>query len=391
MNTWHVFRSSLLSLGRILRAVLLFPVRMLQAILSGGRRLLLSARVWVLFVLLVIAALVAYYVLCDRYTPFTTDAYVQAYVIQVAPRVEGQVVRVYVQENQAVKKGELLFEIDPRPFEHRVAFLEAKRTLAIQQVAQLASELSAARADDARLVAEEAYARVVHEQEKEIFKQDATTDRKYVEAVQKYKAAQAALERSRAQVRKAEQALAARIGEEHALVAEVQAQLAEARLNLEWTHVYAPANGYVTNVQLREGFYVHIGTPVLTCIDGDQWWVVANYRENGLENIRPGQRVGLTFNTYPGRIFPGVVQTVGWGVNQGQSAPSGNLPAVTEPQNWIRLAQRFQVRITAELPEGYPLRVGATASAAVYTREEYWLNQVTEAWQKVVTAFDYLH
>jgi multidrug resistance efflux pump len=391
MNTWHVFRSFLLSLGRILRAVLLFPVRMLQAMLSGGRRLLLSARVWVLFVLLVIAALVAYYVLSDRYTPFTTDAYVQAYVIQVAPRVEGQVVRVYVQENQAVKKGELLFEIDPRPFEHRVAFLEAKRTLAIQQVAQLESELSAAKADDARLVAEEAYARVVHEQEKEIFKQDATTDRKYVEAVQKYKAAQAALERSRAQVRKAEQALAARIGEEHALVAEVQAQLAEARLNLEWTHVYAPAKGYVTNVQLREGFYVHIGTPVLTCIDGDQWWVVANYRENGLENIRPGQRVGLTFNTYPGRIFPGVVQTVGWGVNQGQSAPSGNLPAVTEPQNWIRLAQRFQVRITPELPEGYPLRVGATASAAVYTREEYWLNQVTEAWQKVVTAFDYLH
>jgi multidrug resistance efflux pump len=391
MNTWHVFRAFLLSLGTTLRAVLLIPVRMLRAILSGGRKLLLSARVWVLFVLLVIALLVAYYVLSDRYTPFTTDAYVQAYVIQVAPRVEGQVVQVYVQENQAVKKGELLFEIDPRPFEHRVAFLEAKRVEAVQQVAELESELSAARADDARLVAEEAYARTVHEQEKAIYKQDATTDRKYVEATQKYKAAQAALERSRAQTRKAEQALAARIGEEHALVAEVQAQLAEAKLNLGWTRIYAPANGYVTNVQLREGFYIHIGTPVLTCIDGDQWWVVANYRENGLENIRPGQRVGLTFNTYPGRIFPGVVQSVGWGVNQGQGAPSGNLPAVNEPQNWIRLAQRFQVRITPELPDGYPLRVGATASVAVYTQEGHPLNGVTESWQKVVSAFDYLH
>src|ERR1700680_2595084 len=91
--------------GKILLAVLLFPVRI-------GRRLLLSARAWVLFILLVIAALVAYYVLSDLYTPFTTDAYVQAYVIQVAPRIEGQVVHVYVQENQAVKKGELLFEID---------------------------------------------------------------------------------------------------------------------------------------------------------------------------------------------------------------------------------------------------------------------------------------
>ena len=87
---------------------------------------------------------------------------------------------------------------------------------------------------------------------------------------------------------RAEQALAARIGEEHALVAEAKAELAEARLNLEWTRIYAPANGYVTNVQLREGFYVHAGVPVLTFIDSDQWWVVANYRENSLETHPAG-------------------------------------------------------------------------------------------------------
>src|SRR5262249_12553248 len=330
-------------------AFVLWTWKMLRAFLSGGRRLLLSARAWVLFILLVIAALVAYYILSDRYTPFTTDAYVQAYVVQVAPRVEGQVVHVYVQENQAVEKGGLLFEIDPRPLEYQIALLEAKRVAAVQEVAQMESELSAARAEDARSAAEKAYARVVHQQEKSIYKREATTDRKYVEAVQKYKAAQAAVVRSRAQVRKAEQALAARIGNEHALVAEVTAKLAQARLNLEWARVYAPANGYVTNVQLRKGSYVHVGKPVLTCIDGDQWWVVANYRENGLENVRPGQRVGLTFNSYPGRVFPGVVQTVGWGVDQGQGLPSGTLPAVGEPKNWIRLAQRFQVWITPQL------------------------------------------
>src|SRR5215475_13023709 len=76
-----------------------------------------SARAWVAIVLLLIVALIVYYVLSDIYTPFTTDAYVQAYVVQVAPRVEGQVVQVCVEENQAVKKGDLLFEIDPRPFE----------------------------------------------------------------------------------------------------------------------------------------------------------------------------------------------------------------------------------------------------------------------------------
>src|SRR5262249_10973848 len=148
MTNTQRFRSFLGRLARLLLAVLLAPLRI-------GRGLLLSARAWGLFILLVIPALVAYYVLADRYTPFTTDAYVQAYVIQVAPRVEGQVVHVYVQENQAVKKGDLLFEIDRRPFAYQVALLEAKRVEAVQQVAQLESKVSAARAEDARLVAEE--------------------------------------------------------------------------------------------------------------------------------------------------------------------------------------------------------------------------------------------
>ncbi len=373
-------------LGRSARIVWAVLVRAANV----GRRLLLSARAWVLFLLLLIAALVAYYVLSDRHTPFTTDAYVQAYVVQVAPRVEGQVVHVYVRENQAVKKDDLLFEIDRRPFQHRVNLLVAKRVNTVQEVAQLESDLSTAKAEDARLVAEAAYARAVYEQEKEIYKHEATTDRKYLDAIQKTKAAEAAVERSRAQVRKAEQALDARIGSEHALVAEVEAQLAEARLDLEWTRVYAPANGYVTNVQLREGSYIHAGTPVLTCIDGDQWWVVANFRENGLENVRPGQRVGLTFSTYPGRKFAGVVESVGWGVNQGQGAPSGNLPAVPEPLNWIRLAQRFQVRITPDVRQDYPMRVGATATVAIYTREKYWLNWVTELWQDIEADLEYL-
>src|SRR5258708_4688990 len=296
----HRFRLFLGRLGRILLAVLLSPVRI-------GRKLLLSARAWVLCALLVIAALVVYCVLSDRYTPFTTDAFVQAFVIQVTARVEGQVVRVDVQENQPVKKGDLLFEIDPRPFEHRVAVLEAKLVDAIHQVEQMRNELLASKADDERVVAGEAYARAVQEQETEIRKQQATTERKYLDAVQKYRMARADRERSRALTKKAEQALAARVGGEHSLVAEINAELADARLHLSWTRVLAPADGYGTNVQLREGSYVRAGAPVLTCIENEQWWVVANYRENSLEFLRPGQRVGLSFNTYPGLIFPGVV------------------------------------------------------------------------------------
>jgi multidrug resistance efflux pump len=384
MNAWRVFRALLFSALAVVKAIVLFPWHFLRALLFGGRRLLSSARVWILFILLVIAALVAYYVLSDRYTPFTTDAYVQAYVVQVAPRVEGQVVQVCVQENQAVHKGELLFKIDRRPFEHRVALLEARRVEAVQQVAQLESELSAARAEDARLVAEEAYARVVHEQEKEIFKQEATTDRKYVEAVQKAKAAQAALDRSRAQVRKAEQALAARIGAEHALVAEVQAQLAEAQLNLEWTRVHAPCDGLITDLQLREGAYTSIGRAVMTLIETSRWLVVANFRENALVRLREGQPAKVALRSFPGRLMDARVVSVGWGVSQGQGAPSGQLPDVKVPGSWIPPAQRFQVRLTLDDSESLPLRVGMTGSVVVYTEPEGVLNQVTGGWHQVI-------
>jgi multidrug resistance efflux pump len=240
-----------------------------------------------------------------------------------------------------------------------------------------------------RLKAEETYAEVVAEQEKMIFQQEATTDRKYQQATQAHKAAQAAHAQGLARAKKIEQALAAMVGDEHAIVAEVQSQLEVAELNLKWTKTYAPANGFVTNVQLREGDYLHMGTQALTCIDSDRWWVVANYRENSLENVRKGQRVGLTINTYPGRIFPGVVDSVGWGVDQGQGAPSGDLPDVMEPKNWIRLAQRFQVRIIPEVPPEFPLRVGTTASAAVYTKDDYWLNDVTHLWQRIEAALEH--
>jgi len=379
-------------------SLMLFCWIRLKAVARFTRRLLLSARAWILFIILIIAFLVTYYILETRHTPFTSDAYVQAYVVQIAPRFQGlsnlqggQVVLLNVREGQAVKKGELLFEIDPRAFQQRVALLDAKMMQTTFQVVQMESELAAAKAEEARLSAEAVYTKVVYDQENMIFKGDATTERSFRSALQKHKAAEAARERAQAQMRKVEQWLAARIGEKHALVAEAEADLELARLNLEWTRVHAPANGYVTNFQLREGSYVHAGTPVLTLIDSDQWWVVANFRENALENIRPGQRVGITLNTYPGRIFPGVVQIVGWGVNQGQAAPTGTLPNIDEPRNWIRLAQRFQVWITPELPEEYPLRVGATASVVVYTQDKYWLNQITEFWQKIVTHWDYLY
>jgi multidrug resistance efflux pump len=367
-----------------------WPLRVLAGAGRGLRHLLLSVRLWIVLILVFIALLVAYSAQSNLHTPFTNDAYVQAYVVQVAPRVEGEVVRVYASENKSVGRGDTLFEIDARPFRHKVAQLEAKLAFTATQVAQMETEVEASRAEEARIAAEEAYAQAVFKQEEAIFKQESTTERKYLDAKQKYQVAQAGRERSKAALLKARQALDSRIGEEHALIAEVKAELADARLDLEWTRVAAPADGLITNLQLREGSYAHAGKPVLTCIERDQWWVVANFRENCLQNVQPGQRVGLTFLTYPGRVFSGTVQSVGWGVAEGQGAPSGDLPQIKNPSDWIRLAQRFQVWIKPDLPAEHPLRVGMTATVTVYTDEEFGLNGVAAWWQEFVAWCGYV-
>ena len=167
--------------------------------------------------MLVIVLLIAYYAASDRLTPMTTDAYVQAYVVQVAPQVAGQVVRVYAREGDAVSKGALLFELDPRPFEHKVALLRAKHVEAEQQVKQLQAQVAAAKAEHERLTAEATYARQVFEQEERIFKKESTTERKYQDATQKHQASIAAVQRSAQLVKQAEEALDARIEGEHAL------------------------------------------------------------------------------------------------------------------------------------------------------------------------------
>jgi multidrug resistance efflux pump len=365
--------------SRWLRTCCLWPFKVLG-----------KASFWITFLFALLALLVAYYAVANRFTPYTNDAYAQAYVIQVAPQVAGQVVRVHVQENQRVSKGQLLFEIDPRPYEHKARQLEATHVQSLQQVAQLASEVQAARAEEAKIAADLSYAQAVFDQESLIYRKDATTERKFLDARQKHQAAEALRRKAQALVRQKEEALEARLGGEHALVAESKAQLATAKLNLEWTKVSAPVSGYVTNLQLQPGSYVQVGRPVLTCIDADSWWIVANFRENNLELLAAGQPAEVAFKSYPGHIFAATVVSVGWGVSQGQGVPSGELPDVKNLQEWIPLPQRFQVRLVLADKEEVPLRVGATGSVTVYTTTDKRLNDLAEFWQRLSAWVYYL-
>jgi multidrug resistance efflux pump len=366
------------------------PLRFVSGLGRRLRQLAGSVRFWVLLVVGVLVLLVIYYALADIYSPFTTEAYVQAYVVQIAPQVAEKVVRVHVHEGSRVKSGDLLFELDPALFEQRVASLGAKLVEAQHQVQQLDAELAAAKADHEKLAAEAEYAAVVYRQEQAIYKTESTTERRYLEAVQKNKASQAAVRQSENNVRRIEDALNARVSGENTLVAQAKADLAEARLKLAYTRVLAPCDGLITDLQLREGAYVHTGQAALTLIDTARWLVVANFRENSLARMREGQSALIAFRGLPGQLFSATVSSVGSGVSQGQGVPSGQLPDVKTPTNWVPPAQRFQVRLSLDDPDAVPLRVGMTGSVAVYTEPQGTVTKVTRVWHRVIAWLYYL-
>jgi multidrug resistance efflux pump len=349
---------------------------------AGWRR---SFRFWVVVILSLLVLLVTYYVVADRYTPFTVDAYAQAYVVQVAPQVGGQVQRVHVSEGETVAKGALLFELDPRPFEHKVAVLNAQVVDVEHQIKQLVAQLAAAKAEERQVAAEAEYALSVLRQEEVIFKKESTTERKYLDAVQKRKATEAALEKSSRTCESIEAALSARVGDEHARIAKAKAELAEAELNLAYSKIYAPCDGMITNLQLRDGAYAHVGQAVLTCIDTSQWLIVANFREICLQRMQVGQPALIALQGAPGELLPAHVHSIGAGVGQGQGIPSGQLPEVHSENHWIPPAQRFQVRLELDDPPPVPLRVGMTASATVYTEPDRRVNGVTKAFHRILS------
>lgn len=366
------------------------PLRLLGGLGRGLRRLAGSVRFWVLVTVCVILLLVIYYAMADIYTPFTTEAYVQAYVVQIAPQVAEKVVRVHVHEGSRVKAGDLLFELDPALFQQKVASLEAKVVEAQHQVQQLDAELAAAKADYERLTAEADYAAVVFRQEQAIYKTESTTERRYLEAVQKNKASQAAVRQSENNVRRIQDAINARVSGENALVAQAKADLAEAKLKLGYTRVLAPCDGLVTDLQLREGAYVHVGQAAMTLIDTSRWMIVANFRENSLACMREGHPAVIAFRGLPGQLFAATVSSVGWGVSQGQGIPSGQLPDIKTPTNWVPPAQRFQVRLSLDHPDDVPLRVGMTGSVAVYTQPQGTVTRVTQLWHRLIAWLYYL-
>ncbi|HQU47867.1 MAG TPA: HlyD family secretion protein [Casimicrobiaceae bacterium] len=371
----------------------------------------------VIVVIIPVVGLTALILVLNVVAPSSSDVRVIKYVINVVPQVRGRVIDVPVEPNRPVKKGDVLFRIDPTPYELTVRSLEAQLANAsasareldeqlVQATGRIAETRSAIQAAEARQREVQpqldlARKRVVQ------YRDLASTgagDRFALEKaetdVAEAEAAMASAQASIAQARAAEtqavgaerqvrQRMSAKAENEYAPVAQIRAQLENARWELSQTTVVAPADGYAINVQLRPGAFTTAFpiTPAMTFVE-NTYQIIALFGQNELHQVEPGNEAEFTINTYPGRVFKAKVDSIVWAQGQGQIANSTQLPQTTFGP---MLAGRFPVKFTVDARDGDTfLPAGAVGDGAIYTEHGAMIHIVRKVILRVGAKLDYL-
>ena len=361
---------------------------------AGNKPAVDPVRRWTLIILGLCVVLMAYYLVADRITPYTTQARVHAVVVPIAPEVSGVVTDVAVTSNQSVAAGDLLFKIDREKYVLAVGTAEVN----LQQARQ-ATGVSTANVEAARAQVKTARATLVRAGQdasrlRRIKQEDpgAISDRRLESAEATLKISQAQVEAAEATLDKALQDLGAE-GEDNSRILQAQVALDAANLDLSNTEVRAPADGIVTDVRVDRGNFANAGAALMTFLATRDVWVQADFTENNLGNIKSGDPVGIVFDALPGKVIKGTVRTTGFGV-QVDSAPLGSLPTIDNDREWLRDAQRFSVIIDFELPEQddrMGIRVGAQASVIVYTGGGFLFNTLGKLKMWLESIFTYAY
>lgn len=306
--------------------------------------------------------------------PRTDDAYVYADTIDVVPEVNGRIAELAVRDNQAIKQGDLLFQIDPRPYKDALMRTQASLVALDKQIAlsQRAVNAQQYNARSARAAVERARAAAMQATDT-LRRTEPLLSPGYVSAqdVDLARTAQRATQAELAAAELQAQQAAAAVSGVDALVAQramVEAEIAIAELNLEFATVRAPFDGRVASLKTSTGQFASALKPVFTLIDTRQWYVVANFRETELKGIHVGTSATVYLLSDTSRRFRGTVDSISYGVlpNEGGVALPGGLPRIERTLNWVHVAQRFPVKIRVEHPDPELFRIGTSAVAVLY-------------------------
>ena len=339
--------------------------------------------------------LFTYYLFADRMTPYTQNARLKAIVIEVVPEVSGYISALAVTNTQLVEAGDLLAQVDPRPFVLEVEKARSALQSATQTVGASSSQVEIAQAN---LTQAEINLRNVTLQSERIFQleqkqliaiaQADTMRADLAAAKSKVTGAQADLEKARQQLGEER--------EDNSQIKSARAQLGQAELNLEWTELHAPSRGVVLDLTIGKGTFAKAGQSLMNLVSFEEIWVEAYLTENNLARVSIGDQAEISLDLYPGRIFEGVVSSITIGASVGHESP-GSLPKPPEEQAWMRDPQRFPVRI---LMSGYEIgnenadvrrNLNGQADVIIYSGDNGFMNGLGAAWIRFMSWLSYAY
>ena len=281
------------------------------------------------FCVLAIIAVAAGFIIVDalKYQS-TDDAYVETTTVSVAPKVSGQIVKTYITDNQKVKEGDLIAEIDPVDYEIKLEQASAKYERMLLNQKNAKANLSASQSNIA--VAKNDLDRYT-----KLYAEGAVSKQTLDAAQAKYDSAQASLTNSEEAILSNGSGKVA-----DADLKELKAQKDQAAKNLEYTKIYAPQDGTIASRRVEKGMYVNVGSPLCVIVPNNVW-VVANFKENQLNGMKPGQEVDIKVDTYPNKVFKGKVDSI----QRSSGAKSSLFPPENAVGSFVKIVQRIPVKI----------------------------------------------
>jgi multidrug resistance efflux pump len=324
-----------------------------------------------LIVLVISMLFLAWYILSDRHVPYTDQARIDGLMVPVSPKVSGYLTAINVGLHSQVLPGDTLFQIDKRPYILAVEIAEANLDNTAQTVASKTASVKAAagRLGVARAQLERAQRdwnrvqTVLNENPGALSQADKDqSETGLMTATEQVSSAEADLER-------AEQNLGISGDQNAQFRASVKA-LEQAQLDLAYTSIIASSGGYIESFSIDLGYYAAAGQPLATQVSNSHNWIQADFKENNISLMKPGNKVEISLDINPGKIFTGEVRSIGYGVSTGNTT-RGDLPSVSGAKGWLRDPQRFPVIISIDDKTIFPqLRHGGQVDVVVFTNEE---------------------
>jgi len=348
-------------------------------------------KLWTALTIALCIAIFVGHILADKYTPYTSNGRLEAYIVPIAPEVSGTLINVNVEHNQLVRPGQVLAVIDPIQYELAVRREQADLQQASQTTSADISSVTTAQARVDEALANLHNAEIKGERAIKLSKKGAASIARADDARSNIESKKAQLASSRSELEKAKASLGS-TGQNNARIRAAIVALETAQLDLSRTSIRAPSAGIITNLTVDVGQYANAGAPIMTFISTRSVWVQADLRENCLLNIKKNDPVELVLDAAPGRIFNGKVMSVGYGVADDSGNTLGTLATVQPNQGWLRQAQHLPVLIEFTDDEANSFkRAGGQVNVIIYTGDNSLLNLIGRIWIRTISFLSHIY